>query len=120
MPAATSLANRKNSSCRSLKLLALHGSHDIYEFLSYDLEFPQPIMDSGVPYIHISQNSHLLLYPSLWLLVPGLSSHFCYYFFYNLLLRSAIITIICLRSGYKILKVLGTSGIRYAGVYVYV
>ena len=25
-----------------------------------------------------SQISHLLLYPSLWLLVPGLSSHFCH------------------------------------------
>ena len=26
--------------------------------------------------LHTSQISHLLLYPSLWLLVPGLSSHF--------------------------------------------
>ena len=38
--------------------------------------------------LHTSQISHLVLYPSLWLLVPGLSSHFCHYFLYNLLLRS--------------------------------
>ena len=38
--------------------------------------------------LHTSQTSHLLLYPSLWLLVPGLSSHFCCYFLYNLLLKS--------------------------------
>ena len=33
--------------------------------------------------LHSSQISHLLLYPSLWLLVPGLSSHFHYCFLYN-------------------------------------
>ena len=38
--------------------------------------------------LHTSQISHLLLYPSLWLLVPGLSSH---YFLYNLLLTSAVV-----------------------------
>ena len=31
---------------------------------------------SGVPLIHASQISHLLLYPLCLLLVPGLSSHF--------------------------------------------
>ena len=30
--------------------------------------------------LHTSQISHLLLYPSLWLLVPGLSSQFLPYF----------------------------------------
>ena len=37
--------------------------------------------------LHTSQISHLLLHPSLRLLVPGLSSHFCHCFLYNLLLR---------------------------------
>ena len=37
--------------------------------------------------LHTSQISHLLLYPSLWLLVSGLSSQFCHYFLYNLLIR---------------------------------
>ena len=41
-----------------------------------------------------SQISHLLLYPSLWLLVPGLSSHFCHPFLYNQFLRSALGSII--------------------------
>ena len=39
---------------------------------------------------HTSQISHLLLYPSLWLLVPGLSSQFCHTFLYNLLLRTPL------------------------------
>ena len=41
--------------------------------------------------LHTSQISHLLLYPSLWLLVPGLSSQFCHYFLYNLFLMSAVV-----------------------------
>ena len=41
--------------------------------------------------LRTSQISHLLLYPSLWLLVPGLSSQFCHYFLYNLLLMSAVV-----------------------------
>ena len=41
---------------------------------------------------HTSQISHLLLYPSLWLLVPGLSSHSsCNCFFNNLLVISAVV-----------------------------
>ena len=36
--------------------------------------------------------SHLLMYPSLWLLVPGLSSHFCHCFLYNQLLRSTLVS----------------------------
>ena len=58
------------------------------------------------PPIHVrtctSQISQLLLHPSLWLLVSGLSSHFCHYFPYNLLLRSTLVSII-LKCGYKIL-----------------
>ena len=42
--------------------------------------------------LHTSQNSHLLLYPSLWLLALGLSSHFCHCFLYNLLLRSTLVS----------------------------
>ena len=42
--------------------------------------------------LHTSQVSHLLLYLSLWLLFPGLSSHFCYCFLYNLVLRSALVS----------------------------
>ena len=42
--------------------------------------------------LYTSQISHLLLYPSLRLLVPGFSSHFCHYFPYTLLLRSALVT----------------------------
>ena len=38
-----------------------------------------------------SQISHLLLYPSLRLVVPGLSGHFHYYFLYNLLLRATLV-----------------------------
>ena len=36
----------------------------------------------GFPNPHTSQNSHLLLYPSLWLLVPGPSSQFLQYILY--------------------------------------
>ena len=42
--------------------------------------------------LHTSQISHLLLYPLLWLLVPGLSNHFCHCSHYNLLLRSALVS----------------------------
>ena len=42
--------------------------------------------------LHTSQISHLLLYPSLRLLVPGLSSHFCHCFLYNQLLRSTLVS----------------------------
>ena len=48
----------------------------------------------GVPELRTSQISHLLLvlYPSLWLLVLGLSSHFfTIASFYNQLLRSALV-----------------------------
>ncbi len=38
--------------------------------------------------LHTSQISHLLLYPLLWLLVPGLSSHFL---LYNLLLTLLLV-----------------------------
>ena len=41
--------------------------------------------------LHSSQINHLLLYPSLWLLVPGLSSHFHYCFLYNHFLRSTLV-----------------------------
>ena len=41
--------------------------------------------------LHTSQISHLLLYPSLWLLVPGLSGQFLPLFLYNMLLMSAVI-----------------------------
>ena len=47
----------------------------------------------GVPYTLAKfQISNLLLYPSLWLLVPGLSIHFFHCFLYNLLLRSALVS----------------------------
>ena len=39
--------------------------------------------------LNASQISHLLVYPSLRQLVPGLSSPFCNRFLYNLFLRSA-------------------------------
>ena len=38
---------------------------------------------------HTSQNSHLLLHPSLWLLVPGLSSHFLHYILCTLYIQPA-------------------------------
>ena len=47
---------------------------------------------SGVLYrgsLHTGQISHLLLYPSLWLLVPGYYT--CHYFLYDLLLMSAVV-----------------------------
>ena len=44
----------------------------------------------GAPH-HSSQISHLLLYPSLWLPVLGLSSHFHHCLFCNLLLTSALV-----------------------------
>ena len=43
--------------------------------------------------LHTSQVSNLLLYPSLWLLVPEQSSHFSHCFLYNLLLRSALVSV---------------------------
>ena len=45
-----------------------------------------------IPYTLVSQISHLLLYPSRWLLVPGLSNHFCHCFPHNRLLRSALVS----------------------------
>jgi hypothetical protein len=64
--------------------------------IPHDTGFPNYIPNTyyvtlrGSP--HTSQISHLLLYPSLWLLVPGLSSQFCHYFLYNLLLRAALVS----------------------------
>ena len=47
--------------------------------------------------------SHLLPYPSLWLLIPGSNSQFfCYTFLYNLLFRPPLISNI-LENGYMIL-----------------
>ena len=47
-----------------------------------------------VPYMHTSQISHLLLHPSLWLLVPAMdwATLFCHCFLCNLLLRGALIS----------------------------
>ena len=47
-------------------------------------------LDTGVPYTLAKLAIKLCYWASLWLLVPGLSSHFCYCFLYNLLLRSAL------------------------------
>ena len=71
--------------------------------------------------LHTGQISHLLLYPSLWLLVLGLSSHICYCFLYNLLLRSVLASdywpVISLGNDYEILYVSGTP--QYVHVHVF-
>ena len=48
---------------------------------------------------HTSQISHLLLYPSLWLLVPRLSSQLCHCFLIQLAFEWSAIS---LRNGFKI------------------
>ena len=59
------------------------------------LTFRTPSRVTGPPAyrgsLHASQIRHLLLYLSLWLLVPGLSHHFYHNFLYNLLLMSALV-----------------------------
>ena len=42
--------------------------------------------------LHTSQVSHLLHYPSLWLLASGLSGWFLSHFLYNLVLRSTLVS----------------------------
>ena len=47
----------------------------------------------GIIHTGSLHSSHLLLYPSLWLLVPGLSGHFCHFFFKTLAFElSSIVT----------------------------
>lgn len=60
--------------------------------------------------LHTSQISNLLLYPSLWLPVPGLSSQFRHYLQYSLLFNFTFqqLSVIPIISGYKNLKALGT------------
>ena len=53
--------------------------------------------------LHTSQISHLLLYPSLWLLVPGLSSQFLPLY----AIQTAFNVRIFLRNGYKIFASFG-------------
>ena len=53
--------------------------------------------------LHTSQISHLLLKPSLWLLVPGLSSHFCHSFLYNWVIQGQHWSVVSLGNDYKIL-----------------
>ena len=67
------------------------------------VEFGRPTQGvpiRGIPYTLANLISHLLLYPSLWLLVPGWSSYFCYYFLDTCLEQWAAIS---LGNGYKIL-----------------
>ena len=59
---------------------------------------------TGVP--HTLAKLAVLLYPSLWLLVPGLSSYFRHCFYDNPLLRSALVSNM-LENGYKILQAPG-------------
>ena len=75
-----------------------------YTIYTYNVCF-EPI--PGVPYALAKLAICYCILPSLWLLVPGLSSHLCHCFLYNLLLRSALVSNI-FGNGYKILY---TSGI---------
>ena len=63
-------------------LVLIHVNCESSAGLALSMIIPNP----GVPYILAK------LAPSLWLLVLGLSSHFCHYFLYNLLLRSALVS----------------------------
>ena len=53
--------------------------------------------------LHTSQISHLLLYPSLWLLLSGLSSQFFAITSYTICLYCQQWSAISLSNGYKIL-----------------
>ena len=58
---------------------------------------------AGVPYALAKLATCYCTYPLFWLLVPGLSSHFCNCFLsYILLLRSALVSS-AVKNGYKIL-----------------
>ena len=58
--------------------------------------------------LHTSQISHLLLYPSLWLLIPGLSSQISPLFPTQPSWNVSSGSVISLRNGYNILYVWGT------------